>query len=168
VSNDTRDPATEELIADAMSQLDGEHAWEVAAAQATLRAHAREAEPTLIDALGQGRSSIQAATLLGQLGSDAAVRPLVDAATRGDEGLRWHALMALGALPSAEALDALVVFARAEQADVRCAVAMALARRSEQRARDTLDALAQDADPEVRDTAHRATATESADRAGDR
>jgi HEAT repeat protein len=104
---------TADTVARAIAQLDGEHEWEVAAAQATLREHAREAEPALIAALDEGRSSIQAATLLGQIGSEAAVRPLADAARRGGEGLRWHALHALRTLAergdeqAREALDAL-------------------------------------------------------------
>jgi HEAT repeat protein len=156
VSSDRADPPSDDAIVRAIAQLDGEHEWEVAAAQATLRDRVSEAEPALIHALDEGQSSIQAATLLGQIGGDASVRPLAVAAARGGDGLRWHALMALAAIQSPLALDALVAFAGSERADVRSTVASALARRSEARARRTLDELSQDADAAVRDASRRA------------
>ena len=145
-----------ETIATAIAGLASKHAAHVAAAEVTLLAHPSEAVPALIEELVNGRAAVQAAALLGRLGSDVAVTPLVDAARRGGEGLRWHAVIALGQLGGDAALEALFALANSDEPDIRRAVAWALGARHEQSARAKLDGLTGDPDPAVRDAADRA------------
>ena len=148
---------SDEDIADAVEQLGSEHASDVASAIETLVSNPRTAEPALVAALTTPRA-VHAAELLGRLGSDASVAPLADAARRGGEGLRWHAIAALGAMQSAHAVDALAELAAGHDPDIRRAVAWALAERPERAAHRVLIELASDVDAGVRDAADRAGA----------
>jgi hypothetical protein len=82
------------------------HLFEVRAAEGWLLNNPDEAEPVLIAAL-DGPAAQPSAVLLGVIGNDRAIGPLVAAHKRGGEGLKSAVERGLAALDSDEARQAI-------------------------------------------------------------
>jgi hypothetical protein len=91
----------------AVALLASTHLDEVESARQWLLDHPAEAVPALIASLRTGPAAQAAAELLGEIGDDTAIAPLVAAHARGGAGLRAAVEEALARHPSPAAAAAL-------------------------------------------------------------
>jgi len=99
-------PPGRETAEYAVELLRSTHLSEVRAAEDWLTRHPEAAVPALIQALGTP-SAQPAAVLLGAIGDDDAIEPLIAAHARGGEGLREAVERGLGLNGSPRAMAAL-------------------------------------------------------------